>query len=68
MTCNVGHTERMVRIALGILLLLLAFFGILGGVLAYLGGVIGLVLIATAGMKFCPLYRLVGFSTCADET
>ncbi|MCW8884761.1 MAG: DUF2892 domain-containing protein [Motiliproteus sp.] len=59
MEVNMGNTDRLVRIAVGLLLLTLVFVGpqTLWG---WLGGVV--VLIALFG--FCPLYKVLGFSTC----
>jgi hypothetical protein len=51
--------DRVIRAVLGTFLVSLAFWGPKTPL-----GFIGLILIATAGMSFCPLYRLVGISTC----
>jgi len=54
---NIGSLDRIVRILLGI-----------GAVAAGLffqswWGMLGLVLLLTAGLNFCPLYTVIGFST-----
>lgn len=64
MTANVGNIDRILRAAVGALLLLLVIFGSIGGGLAWVAGVVGVVMLATAGMKFCPAYRLLGVNTC----
>ncbi len=61
--CNVGNTDRIVRFIVGILLLLWAFLG-LSGTGAWIAGIVGVILIATAWIKFCPLYVIFGLSTC----
>lgn len=61
MKVNVGTTDRIVRIILGLAILSLLF--ILDGNMKYLG-LIGLVPLLTAFIKFCPLYTLFGISTC----
>ncbi len=67
MSCNVGNTDRIVRFIIGIALLIWAFAGLQGG-WAWVAGIVGLVLIGTAWIKFCPLYTLFGISTCpADQ-
>ncbi|MDX2077324.1 MAG: DUF2892 domain-containing protein [bacterium] len=61
---NVNQTDRLVRVGLFVILAVLgltqlgsnAFFGIILIV-------IGLVLLATAYMGFCPIYAAFGFST-----
>ena len=62
---NVGSTDKVIRIIAGVALLALAFWR-LGG-LASTGGVVamvvGVVLILTAIINFCPMYRILGMRT-----
>lgn len=53
MKANVGTTDRIIRIVLGIALLSLLF--ILDGGIRYVG-LLGIVLIATGLIRYCPLY------------
>lgn len=59
MNANVGTIDRILRIAVGLLLVALAATGSIG-----LWGWIGLVPLATGALRFCPAYRLLGLSTC----
>jgi hypothetical protein len=61
MATNVGNWDRVVRVVLGIGLLSLLF--VLNGTVRWLG-LIGVVPLVTGLFGFCPLYRLVGLSTC----
>jgi len=61
MTRNLAKWDRMARAVIGILLILGALTGTIG-----IWGWIGVILVATAGMNFCPLYKIVGFKTCTD--
>lgn len=67
MRANLGSFDRVLRLVVGIGLLVAAFvpaFGFGANPLLQWGSVIvGLVLIGTAAMRFCPLYRLFGLST-----
>ncbi len=56
---NVGSTDKIVRIAVGAILILLALVGTIGW-----WGWIGVVPIATALMGWCPAYTLFGIKTC----
>lgn len=56
---NEGTIDRAVRIVLGLGLLSLAFIGPQSPL-----GYIGLVPLLTGLIGFCPLYKLVGLSTC----
>jgi len=56
---NVGGPDRMLRIALGLVLIVLAAMGIIGW-----WGWLGLIPLATGLLRFCPLYPLLGMNTC----
>ena len=56
---NVGSTDKIIRLAVGALLIVLALFGVIGW-----WGWIGIVPIATALMNWCPAYILLGIKTC----
>lgn len=63
MQVNVGKLDRVLRIVLGIALLV-AFFLMPGAGFRWLL-LIGLIPLVTGAVKFCPLYRILGLSTCA---
>jgi hypothetical protein len=58
MKLNIGGVDRILRIAIGLVLILLAATGVIG-----LWGWLGLVLVATASVRWCPLYTLLGVHT-----
>lgn len=58
MQTNVGNIDKIVRIALGAAILSLVFVGPETPF-----GWVGLVLIVTGFMNFCPLYSVLGFRT-----
>ena len=55
---NVGQADKIFRIALGIILISQVFIG-----LKTPFGWIGVLLLATAMINFCPVYSLFGFKT-----
>ncbi len=61
LTRNLAQWDRIVRFVLGALLVVLALTGTVG-----IWGYLGLVLLGTAFLNFCPLYRIIGFKTCTD--
>ncbi len=64
MTCNVGGTERSIRIVLGLVLIGVgAFVGLsdAGMYAAYIAGAVALV---TGAIGFCPAWSLFGVNTC----
>jgi hypothetical protein len=64
MNPNVGTADRAIRIVAG--LLLISLFFVLEGGARWLG-VIGVVLVATAVINFCPLYKILGLSTTGGK-
>jgi len=63
MKANVGGIDRILRIVLGLALLAMTLTGTIGA-----WGWIGLVPLGTALFKFCPLYTVLGMSTCPVST
>ncbi len=61
MQVNVGSTDKVVRIVIGLVLLSLLYF--VEGKARWFG-LIGLVPLLTAFTGFCPLYTLLGMNTC----
>lgn len=62
-TRNESTLDRDIRIALGGLMLFLSVF-IATGVLQIVTLALGLILFGTAAFGFCPIYRVLGISTC----
>ncbi|QIB35207.1 YgaP family membrane protein [Ancylobacter pratisalsi] len=61
MTRNIGRVDSVLRIIVGLALLSLLF--VLEGNLRWLG-VIGLVPLLTGILGTCPLYSILGVTTC----
>lgn len=61
-TANVGSTDRMIRLILGVVLIVLAFVANIG-VWQWVALAVGAILIVTAFLNFCPLYRIFGMKT-----
>ncbi len=55
--CNMGFFDRFLRVFVGGLLLFVAIFG------GWVWGYIGLILLATGFISFCPLYTLLRLNT-----
>ncbi len=57
---NAGTIDRTLRVIVGLVLLALVFVGPKTPL-----GWIGVVPLLTGAIAFCPLYRVLGISTCA---
>ena len=59
MQTNVGTIDRIVRAVIGLALIALTLAGTIGA-----WGWIGVVPLLTAALGFCPIYTMLGFSSC----
>jgi hypothetical protein len=57
MNKNMGQVDRIIRVVLGIIIIML---GVMNQ--SWLGA-IGLIPLITAGIGFCPLYKILGIKT-----
>lgn len=59
--CNVGKTDTVIRFVIGILIIIAGLY--------FKGwwGVIGLILLLSALLHWCPAYILLGYSTCKPD-
>ncbi len=64
-TCrNLGHHERMIRIAMGLVFLALSGFAILPEWGDLLLMIVGLIALLTGIIGYCPAWHAVGINTC----
>ena len=59
MQTNVGNIDRILRAVIGLALIALTWAGTIG-----VWGWIGVVPLLTAALGFCPIYTMLGFSSC----
>jgi hypothetical protein len=62
---NVGTTDKIIRVILGLVLLSLLF--IINGNLKFIG-LIGIIPLATAFIGFCPIYAMFHLSTSKKKS
>ena len=67
MKINIGTPERIIRLILGVALLLLPLVVTLGTLWSWVSVIIGLVLIATGILRFCPAWSIFGINTRRDN-
>jgi len=60
---NMGSTDKIIRIAIAILIAILYFTNTISGTLAIVLGAFALIFIITSFVSFCPLYAPFGIST-----
>lgn len=64
---NMGNADRIIRILVAIIIGLLYYSDVINGAFGAIALVLALVFVATSLLGFCPLYGLVGFSTCPTK-
>ncbi len=64
---NVGGADRLLRMALGVILIALVFVGDKVGLPIGNWGWLGIIPLATGFLSTCPLYSLIGLNTCKAE-
>ncbi|XOV90482.1 MAG: DUF2892 domain-containing protein [Pseudomonadota bacterium] len=65
---NVGSIDRGIRALAGLGLVAVFALGIATGVAGIAAVVVGVVLLGTAAIGWCPPYALLGISTCKVDS
>lgn len=63
MKVNQSKTDRIIRVILGVLLLVLGWAGIVGGTWGLIFKIVGFIPLITGLIGFCPLYALLKTKT-----
>ncbi len=64
MKANMGKTDKIVRIAVAILIAVLYFTNVISGTLGLVLLILAVVFVLTSLISFCPLYAPFGINTC----
>jgi uncharacterized membrane protein HdeD (DUF308 family) len=67
MQLNVGSTDRVIRILLGIALLTLGIFHVVAGAWAISAYIVGVIALATGLFRFCPAWAVCGINTSSTK-
>lgn len=60
---NMGSTDKMIRLIVAALIIIMYYTGVISGTVAIVGGILALVFALTSFISFCPLYLPFGIST-----
>jgi len=64
---NIGNADRVIRVAVGCVLIWLGYSPLLTGGAAMAVYIAGAVAILTGVIRFCPAYTLLGLNTGSKE-
>ncbi|HET7117352.1 MAG TPA: DUF2892 domain-containing protein [Hanamia sp.] len=67
MKANIGSIDRIVRIFIAALILVLYFTNVISGTLAIILFIVAAILFITAFINFCPIWHFLGISTKKKE-
>jgi len=63
MKCNIGNFDRILRMTIGLILLGLTVTGTIGP-----WGWVGVIPLVTSLFRFCPVYAILGYQSCAKDS
>jgi len=61
---NMGSTDKIIRVIIAAVIGLIYYLDYISGTIAYVLMAVAIILLVTSLVNFCPLYRLLGTSTC----
>ncbi|MCS7000531.1 MAG: DUF2892 domain-containing protein [Bacteroidota bacterium] len=68
MNANMGTLDRGLRTVIAIVIAILIAAQVVTGTWAWVLGIVAAVLLITSLVSVCPLYSLLGISTCKVDT
>jgi len=64
---NMGPIDKVIRILIALVIIVLYFTHVINGTLAIILLIVAALFILTSFLEFCPAYLPFGFSTCKKE-
>jgi hypothetical protein len=64
---NAGMVDRIVRVVIGMILLYAVATGMVQGIPMYIAGILGLMMLVTAALAYCPLYPVAKINTAIKQ-
>lgn len=61
---NMGGTDKIIRLLIAAVLVILYTSGILTGTISWIALAFASIFLVTALISFCPLYSIFGINTC----
>lgn len=63
MKANLGLIDKVVRVAIAVLVTVLFFTEIISGIMVFISLIVAVVLLITSSMSYCPVYGVCGINT-----
>jgi len=68
MNKNMGSADRIIRLIIAAIAVFLFYNGTLTGTMGIVALVVAAIFTLTSVVSFCPIYKMVGMSTCPAPT
>lgn len=67
MKSNIGGLDKRIRLLLALVIAFLTYFKVINDTISYILIAIAFFLVFTSLVRFCPLYGILGISTCKPK-
>jgi hypothetical protein len=64
---NMSSYDKLIRLGLSIILIILYYKQVLTGTVGIISLLVAFLLTLTSLISFCPIYKVLGISTCKSE-
>jgi hypothetical protein len=64
---NIGSADKIIRLLLAALFILLFIFNVVGGIFGYILLALAVILILTSLVNYCPIWAIFGIKTCKTK-
>jgi hypothetical protein len=61
---NMGNSDKLGRILIAVIIAVLYYTKVIDGTVAIILMAVGIILLLTSLLNFCPLYKIFGLNTC----
>ena len=67
MKVNMGSSDRITRLVIAIVIVVLYLTDVISGTLAIIGLIVAAIFLLTSFVRICPLYSILGINTCGKR-
>ncbi|NOU38304.1 MAG: DUF2892 domain-containing protein [Ferruginibacter sp.] len=61
---NIGSTDKIIRLVIAAVIAVLYFMDKISGTTAVILGAVAIIMLVTSFLNFCPIWSVLGKSTC----
>ncbi|WP_224483485.1 YgaP family membrane protein [Robertkochia aurantiaca] len=61
---NMSQQDKLIRVVISFIIAVLYYYNIISGIMGIVLMVGAIILLLTSLFRFCPIYKLIGYSSC----